>query len=500
MRRGYLADVLAYLYLRNYVSVLVFKSANLVNSAENGVALSGDKALADTEGIYLRALSDKLADDILVHRVGDYDPTLGKSRIVKHLADLLGKIGNVARVYSYGAVADTERVEHRLECADSVGHAALKNVVGINEQSRVVRIGLAVGLKRLVLGVKKLYPRVRHSAYGRNAVRLVCYRAGGRSAAADIRRSRAEHSCVGPLGTTRAELAYCSSLCRSRDSRRLGGDERLMVYHHKNVGLDELCLNDRRSDYHKRLAGKNYRSLGDSPDVSAELKGAQIFKELLREASSAAKILYIALVKVQILDVLDYLLKSRNYRVAAVVGIVAIENVKVNYLVLHSVCEISVAHSKLVIIAKHRKISLNVLHFSPSFVLVGAQETPPILMSNFINYSITLFTAFVNDRSRFFAALFEIIKYAFHSFSDISVQKSPYFSIHIKISVKHNNSRAAKTAMSRRRTAHKSYSHKKEFFEIFCRICKNKEKLSWQTSRQSRLLSRSRCRLQTKLV
>ena len=203
-----------------------------------------------------------------------------------------------------------------------------------------------------------------------------------------------------------------------------------MVYHHKNVGLDELRLNDRRSDYHKRLAGKNYRSLGDSPDVSAELKGAQIFKEFLTEASSAAKILYIALVKVQILDILNYLLKSRNYGVSAVIGIVAIENVKVNYLVLHSVCEISVAHSKLVIVAKHRKISLNILHFSPSFVLVGAQETPPILMSNFINYSITLFIDFVNDRSRFFAALYQrIIKYfvTFHKQRQMHLCKLPKF-------------------------------------------------------------------------
>ena len=78
----------------------------------------------------------------------------------------------------------------------------------------------------------------------------------------------------------------------------------------------------------------------------------------------------------QIVEYINDLLKSRHDSVSAVVGVITIKYVEIDDLILHSVYEISVAHSELVIIAKHRKISLDVFHFSPSFVLGRAQDPP----------------------------------------------------------------------------------------------------------------------------
>ena len=54
--RGYLSYVFAYLYLGNDISVLIFNSANLVNAAENRIALrSAISSSADITATAMRA-------------------------------------------------------------------------------------------------------------------------------------------------------------------------------------------------------------------------------------------------------------------------------------------------------------------------------------------------------------------------------------------------------------------------------------------------------------
>ena len=73
-------------------------------------------------------------------------------------------------------------------------------------------------------------------------------------------------------------------------------------------------------------------------------------------------------VKMKVLDIFDYLLKSAGDGKAAAVGIFAVKDVKIGYLVFYSVFQVSVTHSQLIKVAKHRKISFNVLHFCLRFL------------------------------------------------------------------------------------------------------------------------------------
>ena len=47
----YLADVFAYLYLGDYLALIVFNGAQLVHSAENGIGFRGYEPLAHAEGV-----------------------------------------------------------------------------------------------------------------------------------------------------------------------------------------------------------------------------------------------------------------------------------------------------------------------------------------------------------------------------------------------------------------------------------------------------------------
>ena len=64
-----LADIFAYFYLGQDVPVVILDGAELVYSAEHGVGFCGYKALADTEGVDLRALKQKLGYKTLVEGV-----------------------------------------------------------------------------------------------------------------------------------------------------------------------------------------------------------------------------------------------------------------------------------------------------------------------------------------------------------------------------------------------------------------------------------------------
>ena len=203
------------------------------------------------------------------------------------------------------------------------------------------------------------------------------------SAAADVRGSCTGHGAVDALCAARAELEHDSALGSAANSVRLGRDKTLMIYLKQNVGLDKLSLNCRCAHDHKRLTRKHGRSLRNRPDIALELEIAQILKELLGEHFPAAQILYILVVKVQVLDIFDHLLKSGSDGKAAVIGILTVKNIEIGDLIAHAVVEISVAHSELIVIAQHGQVKLSVSHISLRDPYVKGMLIIPIVYNIF---------------------------------------------------------------------------------------------------------------------
>ena len=91
-----LSRVLADLYFRNDLSVIVLYRRQLIDSSEYRIALRRDESFTDSESVDLRPLLEHFTDKVLVKRVGNYDLALIESRIVEHTPCLLRKVGHVA--------------------------------------------------------------------------------------------------------------------------------------------------------------------------------------------------------------------------------------------------------------------------------------------------------------------------------------------------------------------------------------------------------------------
>ena len=120
-----LADVLADLDLGDDIAVLVLHRDELIDAAEDRLALGGNETLADAEGVDLRVLHPEILNEVLVERVRNGDGALCPARLVEHLARLAGKIGDVAAVQADAALFDAKRLQDVVERFDGVGNAGL---------------------------------------------------------------------------------------------------------------------------------------------------------------------------------------------------------------------------------------------------------------------------------------------------------------------------------------------------------------------------------------
>lgn len=195
----------------------------------------------------------------------------------------------------------------------------LDDVVGVHEENAVVGVDLRVVFEGVVLAVEHLHPAVGHRAHRGNAVVAVGDRAGGRRAAADVGRARAQDRRVVALGAAGAEFGDRPPLGGAAHAVGLGRHERLVVDGEQHHRLDHLRLDDRAAHHHDRLVGEHRRALPHRPDVAGEPEILQVGQERLAELSLAAQKLDVLLGEFQILDVLDQLLEPREYCETSVV-------------------------------------------------------------------------------------------------------------------------------------------------------------------------------------
>lgn len=137
---------------------ILFRGHELIYASENRVAFGGDEAFADAESVDFRSLADDVADDIFIERIGYDDFTFRQALADERGADFLCEIGDIAGIDAHAEIPDALRHKNLLKCANRVRQSAFHDVVGVDQQGRIVRINPAVRFKGFIFAVEHLHP------------------------------------------------------------------------------------------------------------------------------------------------------------------------------------------------------------------------------------------------------------------------------------------------------------------------------------------------------
>ena len=144
-----------------------------------------------------------------------------------------------------------------------------------------------------------------------------------------------------------------------------------MVDAQQQVSLNQLGLNGRGADGDNRLLGENGGSFGNSPDIAGKREIRQIFQKFLAEQVPAPQVGDILGIKMEILNILDDLLQTRGNGVAAAIGALAEEYIKIADAVLIALRKVAVAHGQFIEVTEHRQVQFFVYYHRKHLVFSG---------------------------------------------------------------------------------------------------------------------------------
>src|SRR5690349_8358365 len=98
-------------------------------------------------------------------------------------------------------------------------------------------------------------------------------------ASSDERSASRKQPCLGPVGTTSAELDHIASLRGGYHARRLARDHRLKIDRRKQKGFSDLSFDDGGFDSKQRFHSKSDGPLRHSPYVAGEPDVGKIGEE-----------------------------------------------------------------------------------------------------------------------------------------------------------------------------------------------------------------------------
>ena len=129
-----------------------------------------------------------------------------------------------------------------------VGHAGVEDVVGVDEQDRVVGVEFSEMFESRVFVVVVHYPAVGHGAADGNSEHLSREDGRGAVCSADVGGARAVDGGVDVVRAARSEVCYAASLRGLHYALSFRRNERLVVYLRQYRGFYELRVDERRVD------------------------------------------------------------------------------------------------------------------------------------------------------------------------------------------------------------------------------------------------------------
>ena len=212
-------------------------------------------------------------------------------------------------------------------------------------------------LESLEFGIKVHDPAVSHGAADGNAEFLAREHGGRADCSADVGGSRAVNGSVHVVGAAGAKVGDEASLGSAYDAVGLGGDERLVIGLGQNGRLHELRVNGRSGYGEDGFVGVDDGPLGESVHIAPEMEIPEPFQKFLVKAAEGAEVVYVLVLEVEVDEIIDDLLEARENGVAAVVGILAVEEVEDDPVAGVLAAEIAVAHGHFVEVHHHAQVA-----------------------------------------------------------------------------------------------------------------------------------------------
>ncbi len=159
------------------------------------------------------------------------------------------------------------------------------------------------------------------------------------------------------MGAAGSKVGDEASLGSAHDAVGLGGDERLVIGLGQNGRLHELRVNGRSGYGEDGFVGVDDGPLGESVHIAPEMEIPEPFQKFLVKAAEGAEVVYVLVLEVEVDEIIDDLLEARENGVAAVVGILAVEEVEDDPVAGFLAAEIAVAHGHFVEVHHHAQVA-----------------------------------------------------------------------------------------------------------------------------------------------
>ena len=177
------------------------------------------------------------------------------------------------------------------------------------------------------------------------------------------------------------------------DTRRFGGDARLVVEGEQQVGFDQLAVNQRGAHGEQRLMREDDRAFRHSTNVAVEAEVGEVVEEFGGEDAFAAQKGDVVRGEVEEFEVIQHLCQPGEDGVAAVVGHGAEEVVEIRDFVLPPLVKVALRHGERVVVHHQDAVVVDDLFHSWSLRLgLGASSSSPWITLPSSRVAVTSFS------------------------------------------------------------------------------------------------------------
>ena len=182
----------------------------------------------------------------------------------------------------------------------------------------------------------------------RNAKHLSGQNIARRLTAANNRSTRTVDACIRSLRTAKTEFENAVSSSRLNNTGSFGRNQRLVIDNIEQCSFKKLCFHNWRNDADNRFSGKNDRTFRNSQNFAGESKSRELFKKSVIKDFQTPQIGDVIGGKMEVLYIVNRLLKTCRNGISGHITLLAIENIKAGAIFFHAETQITIHHGQFI--------------------------------------------------------------------------------------------------------------------------------------------------------
>ena len=286
----------------------------LVDHLGSGSTRTSHNSCSSTNSINRSAAILHLIDGVFVNVAGENNLCILGSQVVKQPASSNSALVKVARVNT-----DTTRTRNTktLSSQNSV-HDSLRDVVSVNQKSRVCTQSLHLLVERFLLVLRITESKSEGVSTGsscRNTVAKTCFKVGCCSKPSDVGGPRSEHSRH-LISTTRTHLNNRSALSRKNHTRGSRHNRAVMIQDGEQNRLQKDTLSKSTLNSHDGSVREVHRTLRKTSDSTTKLVVLQKLNSLFSDERVITQVVNLLVSEVKVPDSLNCSINSTNNTIA----------------------------------------------------------------------------------------------------------------------------------------------------------------------------------------